>query len=451
MTVPQARIPPHNLDAERAVLGAILLEAAGLERATRRLRPEDFYLEAHRTIFRRLLALAEADVGIDVITLSDALRQAGELEQAGGPATLALLIEHAAVATHLDAYMQIVLREWGKREEASLLLTSIEQAYNGTAPAQLAGELSAALARIADRAEPEVAALVDMRPSRPVPVGEVLEGVVASLGERETDYVPSPIQELNERLGGGLQRQEVVTIGGRPGTAKTALGLQWAVLAADYGHRTLVVSREMSNRALGRRILAQQAQVSASALRRRDVDEAQLIRLRRALPRLGRLPLWLDEQSSTLAQIRRLVRMHRYRFVVVDYLQLVKSPPDAKNRRLEVTAVSAGLKDIAKKYDCSVLALSALRRLQVERGKRAAPALEDLKESGDIEADSDVVLLLHQPKPDSSDRELVFAKLREGEAGGSVTLAFTPVYVRFTEVPAALPVGREPGEEEVPF
>jgi replicative DNA helicase len=450
MTEP-ARIPPHNLDAERAVLGAILLEGpAALERVGAKLRPEDFYTGAHRTIYQRMLALGEADRGIDLIVLSDALQQARELEEVGGPVALALLVEHASTAAHLKDYIDIVVRDGGKREACQLLDRATRRASNGTGVAEIAGELADQLARIVERTEPDAAPRLTWRSAAPVPVGEVLDAVVDSLGEPETDVVPTAIHELNERLGGGLHRAELMLLGGRPGTAKTALAVQGAVLAAERGHRTLVVSREMMNLALGRRILAQQAQVSATALRKRDVDQAEITRILRVLPRLRALPLWFDDQSRTIGQIRRAVRRGGYRFVVIDYLQLVRSPQDATNRRLEVTAISAALKDLAKQTRCSILCLSALRRLQVERGKRLRPALEDLKESGDLEADADVVVLLHQPKPDASDRELVFAKLREGEAGGSVTLAFTPMYVRFTEVPAQLPGTREPGED-VPF
>ena len=407
------------------------------------LQPDDFYLDAHRTLYATVLRLHELGAGVDRLTVADALRAAGDDQLAGTPVDvyLALLHEHAAIAVHLDDYVKIVARESAKRQEIAVLERAMARAFDGGDPATLAAETGEALAKIVERAEPV------HHPAGPVPIADVLATLVGSLDTPETDFVRCPVEEVNERLAGGVLRGELVYLGGRPGVAKTALAIQWAVLAAECGHRTLVVSREMKNTALARRLLAQQTQVSASALRKRDLAPDELRRVERALPRLGALPLWFDDRSRTLAQIRRAVRSGAYRFVVVDYVQLVRSPQDAASKRLEVSAVSAGLKEIAERADCSVLALSSMSRLEKDRGKRVPPALDNLKESGDLEHDGDVVLLLHQPKADSSDRELVFAKIRDGAGGGAVTLAFTPVYVRFTEVSRE----REPGEEEVPF
>jgi replicative DNA helicase len=230
-------------------------------------------------------------------------------------------------------------------------------------------------------------------------------------------------------------------------THNTALALQWALLAAGKAFPTLVVSREMKNLALGQRVIAQQAMVSATGLRKRELYYEERRRLERALPRLRGLPVWFDDEASTIRQIRRAVHILRPRLLVVDYVQLVRAPEASRkgDRRLEVTAVSAALKDLTMRYGLSVLALSSLRRLQPEKGvrgqpkRRPAPTLDDLKESGDLEADADMVILLHQPDPNSTDRELLFEKLRNGQGGGSVTLAWHPAYVRFMEVDGAEP------------
>jgi replicative DNA helicase len=244
-----------------------------------------------------------------------------------------------------------------------------------------------------------------------------------------------------------MLRGELCYLGGRPGVAKTALALQWALLAAGKTFPVLVVSREMKNLALGQRVIAQQAMVSATGLRKRELYYEERRRLERALPRLRDLPVWFDDEASTIRQIRRDVHVLRPRLLVVDYVQLVRAPEASRkgDRRLEVTAVSAALKDLTMRYGLSVLALSSLRRLQPEKGvrgqpkRRPAPTLDDLKESGDLEADADMVILLHQPDPNSTDRELLFEKLRNGQGGGSVTLAWHPAYVRFMEVDGAEP------------
>src|SRR3989442_5123927 len=440
------RIPPHNLDAERAVLGAMLFAAAdAVPRVVDVLRPSDFYTEAHRTIYQPMVALFERGEPVDSLTPTEELRRLNQLAFVGGPAALAVLMEEASIAVHLGAYVALVRDLAVKREAIQVAMKVIRRAFEDTVTVpELVTILEDVLGALTERAA-EFG-----RPAGPQPIAKVLEGVMTTLDAPEADVVPTAVPELNDRLGGGTMRAEVVILGGRPGVAKTALALQWAALAAERGHRTIVFSREMQALALGRRILAPQAQVAASALRKRDVDATERQRLLRALPRLGRLPLWFDDASTTIGQIRRVARAGDYRFVIVDYLQLVRAP-GVENRRLEVTAVSAGLKNLAMRTGCSILALSSLTRLQVERGgKRLPPALDNLKESGDLEADADVVVLLHQPDPDKRDRELIFAKLRGGESGGKVTLAWDPVYVRFTEVPSPF-AADEPGADDVPF
>jgi replicative DNA helicase len=434
-------IPAYNFDAECALLGAALVEGrAVVTRLARALTPTDFLLEQHRVIFRRLLAMEEAGASAAELTLLDALREAGELEEAGGPAKLAALCDGlvAALPAHVDDYVRIVLREAGKREQRQTLERALHQLQHGGDPGTVAAEVNEALTQIAERVDP-----VRTAPAGPIPVGTVLDALVASLDTPETDVIPFPIGEINERLGGGLRRAEVMALGGRPGTAKSALAIQCAVHAAGHGHATLVVSREMKNAALARRVLSQQAWIAALALRKRDLTDLEKARMRDHLPRLRGLPLWFDDSAVTIGQIRRVVRAGGYRLVIVDYLQLVRAP-GIDNRRLEVSAVSAGLKDLAMRTGCSVLALSSLSRLPREKGKRQRPELDNLKESGDIEHDADAVLILHQPQEDSSDRELIFAKVREGVAGGAVRVAFQAQYVSFNELP-------EPGAGDVPF
>lgn len=449
-----ARIPPHDLQAERAVLGCLLLEGAGaLERAA--LEPTEFYLEGHRAIFAAMRALAERGDGVSVLTVEAELRELGQLELIGGPAHLALCTEEASIEVHLPRYAALVRREAARRAAIQACTQAITELFgsNGAGPAvpvlEVAARLGDQLVQLAGQADVV----------RAVPIAEVLAQVRAYLASPPAarDMVPTPIPELTQRLRGGLLAQELVYLGGRPGTSKTALAGEWASLAAAAGHRTLVVSREMSVLLLGQRFVAQQLRIPASSLRAADLWPEERARLEQALPRLGALPLWFADTAKTVGQIRRLARLHRPRFLVVDYVQLVRSPADARaGKRLEVTAVSEALKDLATRLPCSVLALSSLRRLgpaeAVGGGKkrRPPPALEDLKESGDMEADADVVLLLWQREEGGSDRQLSFAKLRGGPTGGTVALDWTPVYLQFNQVPAGTVPDREPGED-VPF
>jgi replicative DNA helicase len=451
----KAQVPPHSLPAERAILGCVLMEGpAALAKVD--LEPIAFYPDSHRAIFAAMRGLAERGAGVSTLTVTDELSELGQLELVGGPAHLALCQEEASIEAYLPRYVEIVRREWIRRESIQECQHAMRDLFgtNGHGPAvslaEIAVRMGDRLARLAEQVEPD--SVRALRVVDPQPVGAVLEEIRGRLdrGEQERP-LPTPIPALNTRLGGGLRSSELVYLGGRPGSAKTALALQWAVLAAQYGFKTLVVSREMRNSALGRRLMAQQAQIAATALRRGDLDLEERQRFDRALPRLAALPLWFDDASETIGQIRRAVRAGGFHFVVVDYVQLIRSPQDASAKRLEVTAVSRGLKSIVQRYGCALLALSSLRRLLRDKGKRLPPDLDDLKESGDLEHDADIVLLLHQPDEDKRDRALLFKKLREGESGGHATLDWQPIYVRFTEVESGPSAEREPGDETVPF
>jgi replicative DNA helicase len=455
MTETLARIPPHNLNAERAILGCCLLEGA---RAVAQCPvPEAFYLEEHRVLAAALRGLADQGRDVSILTVEDQLRELGQLEAAGGPAHLALCLEEASIEAYLPRYVDIVQREAARREAIQACTTAIGMLFgtNGHEPAEAVGDVAAALT---DRLT-QLAGQAD-HSARAVPILEVVDEVRAYLdmpaGRRQ--MVRTPIPELNQRLGGGTLHGELLLVGGRPGTSKTSLMLQWAALAAQDGHRTLVISREMRTLSLGRRFIAQQLRIPASSLRKVDLWDHERSRLEAARERLGAIPLWFADQAVTIGHIRRLTRLLAPRLLLVDYVQLVESPADARaGKRLEVTAVSRALKRLATQgAGCSVIALSSLRRLGPEgaKGKKAPPTLDDLKESGDLEADADVVVLLWQKGEEGRDRELTFAKVRDGAGGGTITLDWDPTFVQFSQIAPDTPparADREPGSDDVPF
>ena len=456
MTDSLTRLPPHNLDAERAVLGCLLLEGARAVEALD-LRIEDFYTDGHRHLYATMRSLADRSGVVDPLTVRSELERVGLLEVAGGPAHLALCEEQASIAVHLPRYAALVREQAARREAIQACLQAIEAFYgtNGGAETRpvptVAEELVRHLAIAAGQCDPA---------ARAVPIAEVVGEVIAYLDapSEARAMVPTPIPTLTDRLGGGLLPGEVAYLGGRPGTSKTALAIQWANLAAQTGHRTLLISREMRTLALGRRYLAQTLRIPASSLRKADLWPEERARLDEAArTRFGRLPLWFADQAVTVQQIRRLTRLIAPRFLVVDYVQLVESPADARaGKRLEVTAVSRALKRIAMQVACSVLALSSLRRLGPGDGKgrkKAPPSLDDLKESGDLEADADLVILLWQREEGGRDRQATFAKIRDARAGDTIELDWDPVYVQFNQLPGQLdePRAREPGSDDVPF
>jgi len=452
-----ARIPPHNLDAERAVLGCVLQEGAAMVDRVE-LEPTAFLLEAHRMIFAAMKGLAGRGAAVSIISVADALAELGLLEAAGGSARLAQIDVEGllAVPSTLPTYVEIVKTAFDRRSAIQACEEAIAKLYvapNGTERAapvlDIAQGLADRFSQLAGQADPIV---------RAVPIAEVLTDVVAYLDSppEARDMVRTPIPELNSRLGGGTLAGELVYLGGRPGTSKTALALEWAALAASLGHRTLVISREMRNVALGRRFIAQQLRIPASSLRKADLWPHEREKITEALPRLGALPLWFSDSAMTISQVRRLTRLLMPRLLVVDYVQLVESPADARTgKRLEITAISRGLKKLARQ--CSVLALSSLRRLgpgeggKGEKKRRPPPSLDDLKESGDLEADADIVLLLWQKEEGSPDRQLSFSKIRDGQGGGQIELDWDPVYLHFNQVSTDGALAREPGAEDVPF
>lgn len=433
-----SRIPPHDPSAELAALGACVIDPdASLPLVLPRLVPSDFYPEHHRIIYRHIVTLANAGASLDLTTLGRSLADAGELDLVGGYATLASLIDGLtpAIPSHVDSYVRSILVDAGKRDVIQRCTEAINRAYSGAQPHELANEVGDALTRIAERSHGEA------RPYGPQALGTVVRTFECGLDAAETSpVVPTPIPELSDRLEGGLRVGEVAYLKGPAAAAKTALAIQWAALAAQASIPTVIFSREMLVEGLARRFLAQQLRIPAGHLRRRNITTWQRQNIRDAFARFDPLPLALDDTSETIGAIRRVVRQHQYRFVVVDYLQLVGSPPDARDERRELEAVSRALKRLAMR-GCSVLALSAVARLPVEeRGKKSRPRYV-LRGSERLQHDADVVLTLYRPDDSSDDRVMEFEKIRDGRSGGSATLSFNPMFVTFDEV----------GEEGSPF
>jgi replicative DNA helicase len=440
--IPSAADAAQDLDAEHGVLGCLLLEGATrLDVVRGLLTPEDFFGGGNGLIYAHVLELHDAGSPVSERTLRMALEDAGDLAAVGGNAKIAFLLEQASLEAHLPTYARRVLDKSLTRQAHDALAVALSASENGTAPAALLTTITESLSKIVERTEDSGGR------KKPTPrrLGEVLHELARTFDEPEQDFLPCPWPDVNARLGGGTLRTEVIIVSGRQSSGKSAFVQQWCVHAALQGAKTLIVSAEMADTAVARRMIAQDARVSAGGLRRRHLEPDEVQRVVRSAGRLHELPIYIDDQTYTLGGLRQLVRGQGYRLVVVDYLQLVRSPADAiAGRRLEVSAVSAALKRLAMREKCTVIALSSLSRLEKDRGKVVRPDASKLKESGDLEYDADAVLILHWPDTEQSERELIFAKVREGETGGKpMTLDFDPNTVRFV-VPTTT-------REEVPF
>jgi replicative DNA helicase len=432
------RIPPHNLEAEESLLGAMLLSRDAIAVAIERCAPEDFYRPSHALIFRAITALYGKAEPADAVTVAEELRRAGVLEEVGGPAVLVSLQANTPAISSAARYARIV-------EEHSLLRRLIGVAHE---IAELGYGLPEDVTEAIDRAEAMVFEVAQRRSSDSVaPLQELLSQSLDRLeelyGRGETiTGVATGFTDLDEHLA-GLQASNLVVVGARPSMGKTAFALGIAANAAMAGTPVLFFSLEMSHLEIAQRVLCAEARVDATRMRNGRLLESDWPKISHAIGRLGNAPLHIDDNPNvTVMDIRAKARRMKAReglgLVVVDYLQLMTGRTSAENRQVEISEISRGLKILARELSLPVVALSQLSRsLETRADKR--PMLADLRESGAIEQDADVVMFIYRDEvynPDSSDRgaaEVIIAKHRNGPTG-VVQLAFVGNYARFANM-----------------
>jgi replicative DNA helicase len=427
---------PSNPAAERAVLGAILADANCFFRVIELISAQDFYSDQHRLVFEAFSALASANRDIDLLTANDQLTKTGALVQVGGAAYLTNLIEGLPDTANVEHYANIVRESSVKRQ-----LLRISQELLASC-AREEGEAMDAL----DSAEAQILAIAEhaMR-GGPKRVSELVHDEVSHIEHVSRSSAPFTGVETGyyrlDELTSGLQKQDLVILAARPGVGKTALALNVAAnCALRGGLKVAVFSLEMSGRALIRRLLAAEARINLKRLARGLLsrsphDDRQGAsdwqRLAEAADRLAEAKMWIDDSAGISVlelrgKCRRLAMEHGgLDLVVVDYLQLMSSGAKAENRTQEVSAISRGLKAVAKQLDVPLLVLSQLSRNPERRGDQR-PQLSDLRESGSIEQDADVVIFINRKNralaapetPEEEDElrlaELIIAKQRNG-------------------------------------
>jgi replicative DNA helicase len=432
------KVPPQNLDAESSVLGGILLENEAVNQVLELLRPEDFYRESHRKVFRAMIELSDRSEPVDLITLSDCLKSRGELEAVGGTAYLASLADFVPTAANISHYARIV-RE--KSILRSLISTATEIATRGYEEQGSVEEfLDSAEKVIFDISEKKIKASF-------VAVGDMIKDTlktVEKLYERKemVTGVPTGYDDL-DKLTAGLQPAELIIVAGRPGMGKTSFALNIAANAAFSGAGVAVFSLEMAKEQLVLRMLCSEARVNSSKVRSGYLGERDFPQLAKAAGRLHEAPIYIDDTPAISvlelrAKARRLVRdrSKKIGLIVVDYLQLMRGMGTASNREQEISEISRSLKALAKELNVPVIALSQLNRRVEDRGDRR-PMMSDLRESGAIEQDSDVIMFIYRDevynKSDESKKglaEIIVAKQRNGPID-TVTLTFLNEYTRF--------------------
>ncbi len=460
------RVPPHDLDAEAAVLSAVLLSPDAFDQVHEFLEPQYFYSDANRRIYEAFVELNLANKPVDVVTVTGYLRDRERLQQIGGTPYLYQLTDATPAVSHVAAHGRAIREKWRLRRLIETCQRFAAEGYGDC------GEVQGFIDQ-AEQAVFEIARIPEATTIKPVK--EAIQSAFQMLSDAvrrggSTIGIPSGFPMLDKKTG-GLHAGDLYIVAGRPGMGKTAFVLNMAVNVAVArrealgdadgleagaverpGHAVAVFSLEMPREQLAARLLAGEARVDVSRIRNGQLFHDDFNKLTDAAARLGSLPMWIDDTPAlTILDLRAKVRRlqaelkrggeagpGKLGLVIVDYLQLMQGRRDAPSREQEISEMSRGLKQLAKEMSVPVLALSQLNRAVETRGtKDKRPQLSDLRESGAIEQDADTIMFIYRDEyyfRDSTDNrgmaEIIIAKQRNGPTG-KVMLRFTHQYTRF--------------------
>ena len=435
------RTLPHNLEAERSVLGAILVHNDAFNLAAQVIDSRDFYRDAHRRIFDRMVALNERHDAIDFVTLKEELARNGELDEVGGPAYVASLADGVPRATNVEYYARIVKEKSTLRSLIYAASKIVSNAYEADQESDL----------ILDEAESAIFAVADDRlKSGFVAMRDLVKDSFPKIEKlfeqkRLITGVPSGFVDLDE-MTRGLQGGDLIIIAARPSMGKTSLVLNIAQYVAALGDQVVgFFSLEMSKESLFLRLLTSEAQIDGHRLMSGAIGGNDYHRISHALEKLNAMKLFIDDTANVgvlemRAKSRRLQSEHGLNLLVVDYIQLMSGRGRFENRTLELASISRSLKGLAKELNVPIVVLSQLSRAPEARSDHR-PQLSDLRESGALEQDADVVILIYRDdvynkdpnSPDAGTAELILAKQRNGPTG-VVRLAFLREQTRFANL-----------------
>lgn len=436
-TRPASRVPPHSREAEESVLGAVLLSIDAANDVMDRLHADDFYVPAHQSIYEAMRRLYDGNQAIDAVTLSEELRRQGELEKVGGVSYLTRLVDVVPVTSNIDHYATIVEGNARRRD----LIRA------GSTISNLAFDLDDEIHAVMDRAEQTVLGVAERRVAQNLlEVGplfqEVLEHIEAlEESGSEITGLETGFRDLDRKLA-GLQKANLVIIASRPAMGKSALTVNIATNVATRGKPVALFSLEMSKEEIVQRILSSVGRVDSMKLRAGQLGPLWQ-RVVDAASRMYRAPIYIDDSpvvtvTDIRAKCRRLKRKAGLELVIVDYLQLMQGSA-RENRQQEIAEISRNLKNLARELDVPIIGLSQLNRsLEAREDKR--PRLADLRESGSLEQDADVVMFIYRHEyyhPEDQESkglaEVIVAKHRAGSTG-SVRMTFLPEFTRFADL-----------------
>jgi replicative DNA helicase len=436
-TAPQ-RTLPHNLEAEKSVLGAILINNEAFNNAAELIDARDFFRDAHRRVFDKMIALSERGDAIDLVTLKEELQRAGELDEVGGPAYIASLADGVPRSANVEHYARIVKEKATLRNLIHSANRILSDAYQAEEDADL----------ILDGAEKAIFEIAEGRISAGfTPLRDLVQSSFATIEKLQEQRnaitgVPSGFQDLDE-MTAGFQPSDMIILAARPAMGKTSFVLNVAQNAAKKGKTVGIFSLEMSKEQLFLRLLTSEAMIDAHKFRTGYLTEKDYGKLSHALGALAELPIYIDDTPGIglmemRAKCRRLAAAHTLDLAIIDYIQLMQGRGRFESRQQELTSISRSVKILAKELSVPIIALSQLSRAPESRTDHR-PQLSDLRESGALEQDADLVMFIYRAEVYDKDEtkpeevgtaEIIIGKHRNGPIG-SVRLTFLNQFTKF--------------------
>jgi replicative DNA helicase len=436
------KTPPHSIESEQSVLGGLMLDNTAWERVADIITDSDFYRQDHRLIYHHICKLIEQNKPADVITIAESLEISAELQTVGGLAYIGTIVQNTPSAANIKRYAEIVRERSIMRSLAQVGVQITDSAYNpaGRSAANLLDEAEAKVFEIAEEGARGKEGFVDIQPLLKQVV-ERIELLYSQDNPSNVTGIASGFHDLDQKTS-GFQPGDLIIVAGRPSMGKTAFSLNIAEHVALELHKPVAVfSMEMGGAQLAMRMLGSVGKLDQHKVRTGRLDDQDWPKLTHALGKLNEAPIFIDESAALnalelRARARRLYRQHgELGLIVVDYLQLMSSSSQGENRATEISEISRALKGLAKELKVPLIALSQLNR-SLEQRPNKRPVMSDLRESGAIEQDADVILFIYRDEvynPDSPDKgiaEIIIGKQRNGPIG-KVDLTFLGEYTRF--------------------
>lgn len=436
------KTPPHSIESEQSVLGGLMLDNNAWEKIADIINDSDFYRHDHRLIYHHICKLIEQNKPADVITVAESLEISAELQNVGGLAYIGAIVQNTPSAANIKRYAEIVRERSIMRNLAQVGVQIADSAYSpaGRSAANLLDEAEAKVFEIAEEGARGKEGFVDIQPLLKQVV-ERIELLYSQDNPSNVTGIASGFHDLDQKTS-GFQSGDLIIVAGRPSMGKTAFSLNIAEHVALELHKPVAVfSMEMGGAQLAMRMLGSVGKLDQHKVRTGRLDDQDWPKLTHALGKLNEAPIFIDESAALnalelRARARRLYRQHgELGLIVVDYLQLMSSSSQGENRATEISEISRALKGLAKELKVPVIALSQLNR-SLEQRPNKRPVMSDLRESGAIEQDADVILFIYRDEvynPDSPDKgiaEIIIGKQRNGPIG-KVDLTFLGEYTRF--------------------